>query len=66
MQSTAVDSVMFIPRDIKTGNRGNTEKGKTASSVVSKGQGSKIKCWQAVPSASGIRRPLCYSQSLLL
>lgn len=56
----------FIPKAIKTDNRSNTEKGETASSVVSKGQGSKIKCWQAMPSYSSIRSPLCYSQSLLL
>lgn len=55
--------MMFMLKDTKTGNR---EKGKTAGSVFSKGQGSKIKCWQAVPSASGIRSPLCYSLSRLL
>lgn len=58
--------MMFILKDTKKGNRGSTEKVKTASNVVSKGQGNKIKCWQAVNSASSMRSFLCHSLSLLL
>lgn len=58
--------MMFTLRDTKTGNRGNTEKVKTASSVASKGQGNKIKRWQAVNSASIMRCSFRHSLSLLL